>query len=324
MMTVAYSTDERYVKLTAVSMASLLKNNTDVKVLVLVNGVKIESVSFLRELCERMGGVFESVDVTARLKEFERRRANGYTSYSIYARFYIPELVGSGRCLYLDSDTLVVGSIAPLFDHDMGGRPFAIGYECQRIEYKKLVGIEVSLPYFNSGVMLLDVPKWRFGRCTERIMSAIPGASPRSMFPDQDLIVRVLHDEAAVLPPQYNFLTHFQLFRTQEDVLRVTGVPPKIWYSPDAYAKARQCPVIHHFLGHTLGRPWYRESRNPLRPLYREYARLAGVPEVAEQSRPLDFCYRVQHWCWRLLPNWAFVQACRAMYRYFFRSHYGV
>jgi len=323
-MTVAYSTDENYVKLTAVSMASLLKNNANVKVVVLVNGVKPESIAFLGVLCERLGGAFEAIDVSDRLRQLREKTDKGYTSYSIYARFYIPEFLKSGRCLYLDSDTLVVGSLAPLFEHDMGGKPFAIGYECQRVEYKRLVGIDSALPYFNSGVMLVDVEKWLQNRCTERIMDAIPLASKRTIFPDQDLIVQVLHSDAAILPPQYNYLTHFQMFRTQKDVLKATGVSADIWYSSEAYAQARQRPVIHHFLGNTLGRPWYRESLNPLRKTYLEYAALAGVPEVAQQSRPNDFGYRVQYWCWRLLPNFLFVQSCRAMYRYFFWSRYGV
>jgi len=324
MMTVVYSTDDNYVKLTAVSMASLLKHNEQVRVVVLTNAVKPESVEMLRALCRRLGGEFEAIDVAARLQELQRAKANGYTSYSIYARFYIPELLKDSRCLYLDCDTLITGPVSPLFDLELGGRPFAIGYECIRVEYKKLVGISCASPYYNSGVMLIDTLRWRELHCTERLFAAIPSASKKTIFPDQDLIVRVLSDDAAILPPQYNFLTHFQMFKSQRSILAATGVTDDIWYSSEAYAAARRQPVIHHFLGNTLGRPWYRESKNPLRPLYRQYAALAGVPEVAEQSRPMEVSYLVQHLCWRLLPDWLFAQACRAMYRFFFWRRYGV
>ena len=61
-----------------------------------------------------------------------------------------------------------------------------------------------------------------------------------------------------------------------------------------------------------------------LLPIYMQTAAEAGVPDVAEQSRPLDFCYRVQWLCWKFLPRPLFLLACRAMYAYFFRRAYGV
>ena len=61
-----------------------------------------------------------------------------------------------------------------------------------------------------------------------------------------------------------------------------------------------------------------------LRPLYRQIAAEAGFPEVAEQSRPVDFGYRMQYLAWKTLPHTLFSYACRAMYAYFFRTRYGV
>ena len=144
------------------------------------------------------------------------------------------------------------------------------------------------------------------------------------MFGDQDYFALVLTDDAAILPPEYNFLTHFQMFKTRNAALRATGTPKCAWYSEAQYAAAQKHPAIHHFLGHTLGRPWYKESLNPLRETYRRFATEAGVPEVAEQSRPVEFHYWLQHLCWRCLPQPLFALTARTMYEYFFRTHYGV
>lgn len=102
------------------------------------------------------------------------------------------------------------------------------------------------------------------------------------------------------------------------------GTPTYCWYGEEEFAAAQARPAIHHFLGHTLGRPWFRESKNPLRPLYVETAAEAGVPDVAEQTRPLDIFYRVQWLCWKLLPRPLFLLACRTMYACFFKRTYGV
>ena len=134
----------------------------------------------------------------------------------------------------------------------------------------------------------------------------------------------VLANDAATLPPQYNFLTHFQMFKTRNDVLRATGIPESAWYTEEQYAGARKNPIIHHFLGHTLGRPWYRESLNPLRPLYQKIAVEAGLSEIAEQSRPTEFEHKILFLAWKTLPHALFSYVCRTMYSYYFRTRYGV
>ncbi len=326
-LSVVYSTDENYVKLTAVSMASLLAHNPGARVTVLANGVQPASLAFLNALCERLGGAFAALDVASELGRLEARGANGYVSYSAYARLFIPQLMPEeGRVVYLDSDTLVNGSLSPLLGMDLKGKPLALAYDCLRVEYRKMIGIPLSSPYYNTGVMVLDCDACREKGVTAHVLSAVSDSPALALFADQDLIARTLGraGEVALLPPAYNFLAHYEMFRSRDDVLKIMAIPPEVWFSSADYEEARKSPVVYHFAGHTLGRPWYRESRHPVRPLYRRFARLAGVPEVAEQSRPLDPCYRVQCLCWRLLPNALFVQVCRALYRFFYWKAYGV
>ena len=156
MLSIAYATDENYVKITAVSMASLLAHNPGAKVTVLTKDVAPASRAFLRALCERLGGTFAEIDVSAELARLESCGANGYLSYATYARLFIPDLMSDARVIYLDSDTLVVGDLAPLSTLDMGGKPLALAYDCQRVEYKDMIGLPRTAPYYNAGVMLID------------------------------------------------------------------------------------------------------------------------------------------------------------------------
>ena len=322
----AYATDENYVKLTAVSLCSLLKANPDVTVFILADDITDASVALLERVVSRNGGTLRFVDASFAIERIKKIGAGGYVSFSAYSRLFLPDLVGAefDRIVYLDGDTLVVSSLWPLCELDLSGKPFGIGYDCVCNRYKKLIGLKADAPYFNSGVLLMDVAEWRRRRCTERIFEYMRNVRHDFMFGDQDYFATVLADDAAVLPPEYNFLTHFQMFKSRDAVLRATGIPANAWYGEEQYAAAQRNPVIHHFLGHTLGRPWYRESLNPFRETYRRFAAEAGVPEVAEQSRPVEMCYRVQHLCWRCLPQPLFAIAVRAMYEYFFRSRYGV
>ena len=321
-----YSTDENYVKLTAVSMCSLLKHNPGAAVVILSSGVTATSAAFLTRLAADRGSTAELIDVKTRLESIKAMGANGYVSFSAYSRLFIPTLLANrfDRAIYLDGDTLIVDSLEELADLDLQGRPFAIGYDCIFNGYKKLIGLTPEAPYFNSGVLVMDLTEWTRRRCTERIFDYMNSVRNDLMFGDQDYFSLVLANDAAILPPQYNFLTHYQMFRRAKDARYVMDTPARCWYDAADFAAAQARPVLHHFLGHTLGRPWFRESKNPLRAQYVDAAREAGVPDLVQQSRPLDFGYRIQWLCWKILPRPLFLRTCRAMYAYFFRSRYGV
>ena len=323
---VVYATDENYVKVSAISICSLLAHNPGTKIVALTHNVSDASKSFLCDLSRRYRGSLRTIDTEKELSEIKSIGANGYVSFSAYSRLFIPELLGSDidRALYIDGDTLVANSVTPLLEMDLCGKPFAIGYDCLCNKYKKMIGIKEDAPYFNSGVLLIDLAEWRKRRCTERIFEYMANVRNDLMFGDQDYFSLVLAEDAAILPPEFNFLTHFQMFKSRGAALSATGIPPSAWYDAEQYNRAQRNPVRHHFLGHTLGRPLYRESHNPLRPLYRKFAAEAGVPEFAEQSRPVEFCYRVQHLAWKILPPFLFPWVCRAMYSYFFKTRYGV
>jgi len=321
-----YSTDENYVKLTAVSIHSLLKHNPSASIVILASGVKPESAKFLQKLVTDRGGSFELIDVADHLSKVKDLGVSGYVSYSTYARFFITELLGDryDRVLYIDGDTLIVDNLDALLFLDLKGKAFAIGYDCIYVAYKKLIGLPADRPYYNAGILLIDLKEWAKRNCATRVFDYMRNIRASFILGDQDFFSLVLADDATPLPPQYNFLTHFQMFRRAKDARFVAKLLKSCWYDDTAFAAAQARPAIHHFLGNMMGRPWHKESKNPLRPLYRQLAAEAGIPEVAEQSRPLDFGYRVQCLLWKILPRPLFLLVCRAMYAYFFRSRYGV
>ena len=325
--TVVYATDENYVKLTAISLYSLLSHNPGTDIAILSDGISETSTHLLTNLADRFNACLKVFNVRDKLNDLRDNHIPEYTSFSIYSRFFAPRKLKEDydRFIYIDSDTLIHGDISEAFELPLNGKSFAIGYDCLFNRYKRIIGLDPQRPYFNSGTLLIDIKTWNAKRCSERFFDCLKARSNLpSILPDQDIIAHSLADDAAILPPQYNFLTHFQMFKTRNDVLHATGIPASAWYTEDQYAAARKKPVIHHFLGHTLGRPWYRESLNPLRPRYCKIAAEAGLPEVAEQSRPVDFGYKVQHLAWKTLPTSLFPWTCRAMYAYYFKTRYGV
>ncbi len=327
-ITVAYSSDENYATLTLVSAVSLLRKhpNDAVTIILLANQLTTPSLTLLKKTIEAHGATFQPIDVQKELSKVMAAGAGGYTSFSAYARLFLPELLNgkTNRVLYLDSDTLVADRLDDLWSMNLNGKAFAIGYDCLCNQYKKMIGLPADNPYFNSGVLLIDVNEWLQRACTEKIFRYMREVRADFVLGDQDFFSLALADDCLPLPTRYNFLTHYFLFNTHRGVLRATGIPARAWASREDFETACKRPAIHHFLSQTLGRPWYVESRHPMRQAYVEAATLAGVPEVAQQSRPMEFHYRLQAWLARRLPRPIFFEVARLMYRVFFLRTYHV
>ena len=324
---VVYSTDENYVDLTLVSIVSLFRQYPEggVTVCLLSNRVSEAGLEKLRNGVLSRGGTFLSFDVDEQLDAIRESGASEYTSFSAYARLLAPRLLHgkTDRFLYLDSDTLIVDRLDELFRMDLADKAFAIGYDCIRREYKQMIGLPSEKPYFNSGVLLVDVESWIRHRCSERIFQYMETVRSDFLFADQDYFSLVLSEDAAPLHPRFNFLTHFLLFTEHRSILRAFLIPCSAWAPKSDYEWALKHPSIYHFLGNTLGRPWFKESQNPLRPLYLKVAEEAGVPAVAQQSRPMEFYYRLQSFLHRILPQFLFTEVARLMYRVFYIKTYG-
>lgn len=323
-MTIAYASDKNYAALTAISAVSALRHNPGARIVLLGYNLEADAQELVRSRVEKAGGEFVYKDVSPAIEKLVEQGVCPYTSYAAYARIFIPEVLEEGgRILYLDCDTLVDGPLDELFTLDLQGKPFALGYDCIISHFKRYIHQPLELPYFNTGVMLIDLAAWRSHRCTERILAELEHPSGPNPLGDQDIIVRVFPQETRPIDPKWNFLSQFFLL-SYKGLRRIVGEGENLLFSPEAYREARQRPVVYHFSGHTLGRPWFTSSRHPMRKLYKSIAQSADLASAAEQVRPMPFSYRVQYLLYRLLPQGLFDRVCRWLYRLHVRLTYKV
>lgn len=133
-----------------------------------------------------------------------------------FARILIPDVFSEAtdRVLYLDADTLVldeldllwrtelgeavVGAVVDAPLHSVGGRPpgpWADAARCDdpvvRGTLDYCTGVWDRVPpvadYFNSGVLLIDLPRWRREAISERAIAWL-GENPTTPFCDQDAL----------------------------------------------------------------------------------------------------------------------------------------
>lgn len=182
----------------------------------------------------------------------------------VWARLFLPELLeDTARALYLDSDTLVLSSLDPLWREDLAGCPVgavANVVEPAAREHIRELGISYPGGFFNSGVLLLDLARMRAEGSVDELVRYARSHWDELQWPDQDTLNTVLKDHWHRIHPRWNAQNSFWSWR--EWAVEVFG--ERQW------AEATRDPGIRHFEGPSLAKPWHYLCLAPHRDAYLE------------------------------------------------------
>jgi len=143
----------------------------------------------------------------------------------LFAPYYVDQKVT--KIIYLDADMILLEDISRLWQVDLQGH--VIGAAIDRAEkvsnpwggvknYQEL-GLNPEARYFNSGLLVIDAPKWREQNLTNTILNCVSTNHAYADFPDQYGLNVVLAEKWFELDPMWNcmpmataekpFLIHF-------------------------------------------------------------------------------------------------------------------
>jgi lipopolysaccharide biosynthesis glycosyltransferase len=172
-----------------------------------------------------------------------------YLSALTYAKLLLPHLIPGDvtKVLYLDSDLVVRDDLADLWDTDLGDKVlFAVRDRIAWVSgprglanYREL-GIPPDAKYFNAGLLLVNLAKWREKNISERIFTYLRTHRAIIKMEDQEGLNAVLFDDWGELPFRWNWQIAWRLFRTGKK---------KMDWVPDDSKKS-----IVHFT--TAEKPW--------------------------------------------------------------------
>ena len=196
--------------------------------------------------------------------EFDKLAIKGRYSKAMYNRFLIPEVLREQDfALYLDCDIIVNGSLSYLCNIDMSCYACAVVKDqmCQdtRLLNKRL---DLDTPYFNSGVIYMNLSYWRKFDLSSKCIEFIYNNSNQDLllFPDQDALNKVLSGKVLYLPLTYNFQERFYLITNNR------FVDNEMLEEIKEYAGS---PIIIHFTDRI--KPWFEECSHPLKELFFKY-----------------------------------------------------
>lgn len=204
--------DENFAQGLAVSLHSALvslSSSFRMPILVLDCGLSTASRSRLRRVAARAGRAHDLELIRLASERLQPLPVHSRFTSANYARLLIPELAPERvrRAIYLDADLLVRHDLSPLFSTELGGavlgavRDASIGTTSHLPLARHLLA--EPRPYFNSGVLVVDLPGWRSAGLTDRAFSYAESGHPSLPFLDQDALNAVVGDWRE-LDPHWN------------------------------------------------------------------------------------------------------------------------
>lgn len=302
-MNIVYSSDENYIQHLAVSLVSLLENNQqypEINIYIISNGVSESSKQKLLDITQRYQRNLVWIDF-----EPFRQKININMSAPIaiasYARLFIAQMVPETcrRALYLDCDTVVLGSVQPLFEMDMKACSIGGVKDFVKTNFKEAVGLQPNSTYVNAGVLLIDVEKWRQDNQLHTFLKFIEDKSGSIPHHDQGVINGTLNTECLVLPPQYNLMT--PAFTTQyRRLLKFYELTN--FYSEDELRKAVDKPVIIHCTPEFAGRVWEKGCKHPMAGSYLRYLEMTPWKGNIRDPKPLSLKLKLIYFIMKNFP----------------------
>lgn len=196
-----FSIDDAYAPFLATALSSAIRNsNTDRRYRAIILHQSLSEVHRKRlATLAREHFAIEFVPMMQGLESITDRLSNRLRfdcfTLTIYFRLFIPAMFPQyDKGIYIDSDILVLGDLAELFDTDIGENYFGACSDLSVLEVEPLceymenvVGVNRG-DYINSGVLLMNLKKLREAELDKHFLYLLNKYHFDSVAPDQDYL----------------------------------------------------------------------------------------------------------------------------------------
>lgn len=217
---VVFCCDDNYVVPACITLESMLKSNMniskDIVFYTFSDGLCEESKIRLRGIVDTYHSQLNFIDFPADFKNIIDNipiYVNHITSAAYY-RLFLPYVINEvDKCLYVDCDILVRGSVMPLFEMNTDGCCIMGAYDNAAEYYAKKIGVAT---YCNSGVLIMNFEEIRKRYPLDSFISLLSEALSNNVFlmGDQDIINLLFKDSLSMFPNEYNYQKHLNKIRT--------------------------------------------------------------------------------------------------------------
>ena len=209
-------------------------------------------------------------------KDFKGLKISHHISPATYFRIALPDLLPKelSKVLYIDSDLIVKDDLTKLYAVDISDAPLGAIAEADQGSPdipRQTMGIPRDAVYFNSGVMLINLQKWRRDGLSQKLFDFIRKNPDRLRYWDQDALNIFFHN--AFKPLHYRWNLSIQHIKK-----------PALYDIKDI--------GILHFIGGHNDKPWSFDCTHPLKEEYYRYLNMTPwrgfKPKKPKPNKPIQ------------------------------------
>ncbi len=305
-LNVMYAADNNYVPFLGISLCSLYENNKDIDQITtyaVLDEVSEENKDRLLKMSDKYGRELRIIDADNVRLLMEKLGVPKYRgSYATHYRKFFHLIIDDDveRLLYIDSDSIVCGSLKSLVDMDMGDACVGVVLDALGNKYKLLLGFSTKETYFNAGVTLINVLNWKKNKCDEILIDHIKNTRAKYCNPDQDLFNLALRGKTMVLLPEYNFMPVHRAY-SDKAYSRCYGFDN--YYTKEQIEHAREHPIILHtyrFMGEF---PWHMGNVHPDNDAFDYYMEMSPWKDYEKKPAVTRAVLKIEKQMYKFFPK---------------------
>lgn len=246
-MNIVSSADDGYVPHFAAMLHSVWLYNRNANFYLLDTGISQENILLLERFAEELSVPLTIFHVKDRLAAI-----GGVVNHPVYARLLIPDFLEVERVLYMDGDITVIGDLSELYRTKLDEFAFAARPDGSEYAFKfegEVTGAPFTQEnYYNTGVMLMDLSRWRQERISERVLEFAQDFPKKLPAADQTALNYVVLANYQKVGQQWN------CFRSHE--MLEQPAPRILHYIFDKAWTRRDSPFWQLYRFHRNQTPW--------------------------------------------------------------------
>ncbi len=279
---IAFTVNDNYVKYLAVTIASILSHagESDKFFFHILHGGDISE--------ESKEQLFSLQNIQEFIIEFSLVQKNLFTNQAVNLcehvtretnyRFSVASLFPSlDKLIFLDADLIVVGSLIELWKLDI--TPYYMA-ACPMLSFERIyvenLGITPDHLYYNTGVTIFNLKKWRQDKIEEQLFFNAEKYRHLCMFLDQDILCSTLQKSILPLPKIWNSIAYLGEIDDTSKIYHWAGAE-KPWNSLNV-------PYAEKYVECVKKTPYENEILSVLKKLKRE--------KKIKQFKEFFFCHK--------------------------------
>ena len=253
-MDIVIGIDKGFIQHGMVMLASLFMNNKDIHInLYVLHTSFFPDLKHIQDLEKKYDANIYMVTVKA--ADLGNVKVDGHISIATYYRLLIGELLPQTceKVMYLDCDMVIVGSLLPFWETEVSGDNIVAAIPELESETKHLLGIKPDEEYFNAGVLLIDLKKWRNVDMGRQLTQYLDGNRDKIKYWDQDVLNAVLINKWKILGKEWNYITRYIYPEKIDPVIIHYAGQNKPW------TIGYEDPFGHYYFKYLKATPYYRK-----------------------------------------------------------------